>query len=44
MSVVVFIGMAVATTGKRSLEDSGDCDAAGKNIIKNLLVFEVASY
>jgi hypothetical protein len=42
-TVAVFVGLSLATTGQKSLEHSNACDA-GENIIKNLLVFEVASF
>jgi hypothetical protein len=42
-TVAVFVGLSLATPGQRSLEDSGACDA-GKDIVKNLLIFEVTSF
>lgn len=42
-TVAVFVGLSLATPGQRSLDDSGACNA-GEDIVRNLLIFEVASF
>ncbi|XP_077248235.1 uncharacterized protein LOC143887880 [Tasmannia lanceolata] len=42
-TVAVFVGLSLATTGQRSLENKDECDA-GLSEVRNVLVFEVVSF
>lgn len=42
-TVAVFVGLSLTSPGQRSLENNSSCDA-GPDVVRNLLVFEVASF